>query len=446
MSLSMNRCCVTLVGAVLFAGAAHAQEKPTQIVRDLSRPAPATVRGYYGSKAGGGPFGDKGGGQFGGMGAGNVALTPDCPIPWNVRSEHLQGGRQEGVHLIYLNNGKFTITIIPTRGMGILDVSYTTEDKNEQKTRTRIGWQSPVEEIVNPAFINLGARGGLGWLVGFNEFMCRCGLENVGQAGKDEIVTNTGATAEVDLTLHGKIANIPARSVELVVDQQAPYRIRIRGRVSERMMFGTNLDLFTEISTEPGTMEFRIEDKVVNNSSQPQEFQMLYHTNIGKPLLEEGARFLAPIKQVTPVNAHSAMDVKTFGDVAGPTPGIIEQAYFMHPLAGKDGDTIALIHNKAQDHGMSMRWSIKQLPYLTLWKNTAAVEDGYVIGIEPGTSFPNMRKVERKMGRVPKLAGGASHTMKIDFGIHVGAAALEPVLNRIDALQRTQAPQFDEAP
>jgi hypothetical protein len=193
-------------------------------------------------------------------------------------------------------------------------------------------------------------------------------------------------------------------------------------------------------------MEFRIEDKVVNNSSQPQEFQMLYHTNIGNPLLGDGARFLAPIKQITPVNAHSARDVKAFGEVAGPTPGIIEQAYFMHPIAGKDGNTIALIHNKAQDYGMSLRWSTKQLPYLTLWKNTAAVEDGYVIGIEPGTSFPNMRKVERKMGRVPKLEGGASHTMTIDFGVHVGAASLEPVLNRIDALQKGQAPVIDEAP
>jgi hypothetical protein len=373
-------------------------------------------------------------------------LTPGCPIPWSVRIRDLHGGREEGVQFISINTGKLTITIIPTRGMGILDVSYGTVDKDGTKNRQRIGWQSPVQEIVNPAFMNLNARGGLGWLEGFNEFMCRCGLENVGQPGKDEIITNTGAKAEIDLTLHGKIANIPARNLELVVDTKPPFRIRIRGQVSERMMFGPKLDLFTEISTEPGSMEFRIEDKVVNAGSQPHEFQVLYHTNIGKPLLGEGARFLAPVNKVTPVNAHSAKDVKTFSHVAGPTPGIIEQAYFMHPIAGKDGNTIALIHDKAQEHGLSMRWAVKQLPYLTLWKNTAAEEDGYVIGIEPGTSFPNMRKVERKMGRVPTLAGGASHTMTIDFAVHDSAASLEPALNRIEALQKTQPMVIDEAP
>jgi hypothetical protein len=442
MPLSLHRCFIALLAAALSAAVSCGQEKPAQIVRDLTRPqdGAAATSTYYGNqppRKGFGPDGRDGRGS---------PLTPDCPISWSVRSTHLQGGRQEGVQVVYLNNGKLTIAIVPTRGMGILDVSYDTVDKNDQIIRNRIGWQSPVEEIVNPAFINLNARGGLGWLEGFGEFMCRCGLENVGQAGQDEIVTNTGAKAEVNLTLHGKIANIPARKVALVVDKQAPFRIRIQGRISERMMFGTNLDLYTEISTEPGSMEFRIEDKVVNNSSQPQEFQVLYHTNVGKPLLEEGARFVAPIKQVTPVNAHSAKDVKGFGDVAGPTAGIIEQAYFMHPLAGKDGNTLALVHNKARDRGLSMRWSIKQLPYLTLWKNTAAVEDGYVIGVEPGTSFPNMRRLERKMGRVPKLAGRASHTMTIDFGIHEGVAALEPVFNRIDMLQKQQTPVIGEAP
>jgi hypothetical protein len=369
-------------------------------------------------------------------------LAPGCPVPWIVSVHNLQGGRQTGVQLVQLDNGKLRIFLIPTRGMGIFHVLY----KGADGDTGQLGWVSPVREIINPAFINLNARGGLGWLEGFNEFMCRCGLENIGQPGKDEIVTNTGAKAEVDLTLHGKVANIPAARVELIADRKPPYRIRIRGLVQERMMFGPKLDLHSEISTEPGSLEFRVEDKVVNGGSQPAEFQMLYHTNIGKPLLEGGARFLAPVRRVIPVNAHSAKDAKTFGHVAGPTPGIIEQAYFCHPIADAKGETLALVHNKAKNEGMSMRWSVKQLPYLTLWKNTAAQEDGYVIGIEPGTSFPNTRKVERKAGRVPKLDGNQSHTMRIDFAVHVGAAALEPVLTRIQSLQKTQMTVIDKVP
>ena len=436
-----------LLAALIFAGTAAAQN---QIVRPIPPYGTAAPAGPFG----GGPIGGKGkgGGKFmkdgkGFLGADltSEVLTPDCPTPWSVWTRDLHGGRQDGVRLISIGNGKMTITIVPNRGMGILAVSHTIADKDERIHR-RIGWRSPVQETVNPAFMNLTARGGLGWLEGFNEFMCRCGMENVGQPGKDEIVTNTGAKAEVDLTLHGKVANIAARNVELVVDSKPPYRIRIRAQIDEKMMFGTNLELQTEISTEPGTLEFRIEDKVINKSSQPQEFQMLYHTNIGKPLLEEGARFLAPVKRVIPVNAHSAKDVKAFGDIAGPTPGIIEQAYFFHPIAGKNGETLALLHNKAKDEGLSMRWSVKELPYLTLWKNTAAIEDGYVIGIEPGTSFPNMRRVERKAGRVPRLEGGKSHTMRIDFAVHVGVASLEPVFDRIEALQRMEKVVIEDVP
>ena len=40
---------------------------------------------------------------------------------------------------------------------------------------SRMGWDSPVKEVVNPAFINLESRNGLGWLEGFNEMMVRCG-------------------------------------------------------------------------------------------------------------------------------------------------------------------------------------------------------------------------------------------------------------------------------
>jgi hypothetical protein len=412
----MTHRCTALLAVVLFASAASAQEKKGVIAIAVS----SELDQLYIAED----------------------LTPGCKIPWKVGVRNLVGGRQTGAQIIRLDNGKLNITIIPTRGMGILDVTYPVADGKSR----RLGWDSPVQEIVSPAFMNLGARGGLGWLEGFNELMCRCGLENIGQPGKDEIITNTGAKAEVDLTLHGKIANIPARRVELVIDEKPPYRIRVRGQVDERMMFGPKLELHTEISTEAGSMEFRIEDKVVNAGSQPQEFQMLYHTNIGKPLLGEGARFLAPIKQVTPVNAHSAKDVKAFGDIAGPTPGIIEQAYFMDPLADKDGNAVALVHDRAKEHGMSMRWPVKQLPYLTLWKNTAAVEDGYVIGIEPGTSYPNMRKVERKAGRVPQLDGGKSHTMTIDFAVHVGAKELRPTLERIEALQKTQSVMIGEAP
>jgi hypothetical protein len=82
-----------------------------------------------------------------------------------------------------------------------------------------------------------------------------------------------------------------------------------------------------------------------------------------------------------------------------------------------------------------MQFSPKELPYLTLWKNTAADGEGYVTGIEPGTNFPNNRRIERKLGRVPKLAPGASHSATLDFTLLTDAAEVESAKKRIAAIQ-----------
>src|SRR5438128_768444 len=122
--------------------------------------------------------------------------------------------------------------------------------------------------------------------------MVRCGLEYAGHPGTDKFVNNVGDEAKMDLTLHGKIGNIPASQVEVFVELWGPRRIVVRGRVDERMFYGPQLELVTEISTVPGTTEFRIEDTVTNRGGAEQEFQIIYHANHGPPLLEEGAKFV----------------------------------------------------------------------------------------------------------------------------------------------------------
>ncbi len=361
-------------------------------------------------------------------------LTPDCDTPWSVNFKTLRGGKQEGVRLVTLDNGKMQIVLIPTRGMGILSVAMGD---------LKLGWKSPVTEIVHPRHINLNLRGGLGWLEGFNEWLCRCGLENTGQAGQDEIINNVGDKQTVDLTLHGKIANIPASEVEIDVQTRAPFRITVRGLMHEKMLFGPKLELVTELSTEPGSAKFRIQDTVINKGSQPQEYQVLYHYNFGKPLLGEGAKLHVPVMRVTPFNANAARDVKTWNTFAAPKSGYVEQVYLMRPLDDDAGNVKVLLHNSKGNRGVLMTYAKKQLPYLTLWKNTGADEDGYVIGIEPGVSFPNSRKVERQAGRVPRLDGGARHTMRMDFTLLDARLWVDNAIAQIEAVQKSRAPTID---
>jgi hypothetical protein len=358
-------------------------------------------------------------------------------VPWSVRKQGLHGGKQDNVDLIVIDNGRMTITLVPTRGMGILHVVMGD---------LKLGWDSPVREVVHPKHINLEARGGLGWLEGFNEWLARCGLEWAGHPGPDRFINNVGEPAEMNLTLHGKVANIPASEVEVIVEREPRPRIRVRGRVDERAFYGPKLELWTEVWTEPGSSTFRIEDALSNRGAFEQEFQVLYHVNYGPPLLGAGARVSAAVRRVTPFNAHAAKDVATYAEYGGPTRGFIEQVYNLHPFADEEGHNLLMLRNAAGDRAVSMGFSVAELPYITLWKNLTALEEGYVTGLEPGTGFPYTRRLEREAGRVPKLKPGDTRRFAIDVGLHTTSAAVAAVDERIKRIQSGRPTQIDRAP
>lgn len=268
--------------------------------------------------------------------------------------------------------------------------------------------------------------------------MVRCGLEFAGHPGMDEFVTNTGDKAKMMLTLHGKIGNIPASEVEVIIDKEPPHRIRIRGLVLEKVFHGPKLELQTEISAVPGSDSFQIKDQVMNRGAYDQEFQIIYHANYGAPLLERGAQLLVPTRKITPMNEHAAKAVENYATYSGPMPGFIEEVFLIEPIADKDGNASVLLKNAAGNFGASMRWTKEPLPYFTQWKNTASREDGYVTGLEPGTGFPFNRRIERQFGRVPKLSPGQSREFILEFGIHDGLAAVKQIEERIKKIQGSQ--------
>jgi hypothetical protein len=358
-------------------------------------------------------------------------------VPWSVQKYTLRGGKQEGVDVIVVNNGKLTFTVVPTRGMSVLEV---------EMGEVRLGWDSPVKEVVHPKFVSLQSRGGLGWLEGFNEWMVRCGLEWAGHPGKDKFINNTGDEAEMDLTLHGKVGNIPASEVEVVIDRAAPHRIHIRGRVDERMFYGPKLELWTEISTEVGSNTFRIEDEIKNYGAYDQEFQIIYHANYGPPLLEAGSRFVAAAKEVRPFNAHAAKGLNQFGEYVAPARGFVEQVYGIIPFTDEQNRTMVMLHNAAKDKAITMSFRTDQLPYFTLWKNTTAIEEGYVTGLEPGTGFPANRSIERKAGRVPKLKPNETRKFAIDFAILAGSEQVNRAAVNIADFQGARQTRFNPQP
>lgn len=352
---------------------------------------------------------------------------------WSARKTTLRGGLQDGVDLIEVDNGALSFFVVPTRGMGIWKGIYR---------GIPLGWESPVRDLVNPAFVDANDRGGLGWLKGFNEWIVRCGLESNGAPGEDVVIDNNGNEARVFLPLHGKIANVPARHVEVRVELSPPHRLTVMGIVEEAMMFGPALRLTTSISTTLGSNALTICDEVTNLNRRTAELELLYHCNYGPPLLEEGSALVTPFRTVCPRDRRAQEGIGAYDRFSGPAPGYVEQCYFFE-LAGRrrSEETCVLLKNRDGSIGSSLHFSLKQMPCFTLWKNTAATEDGYVIGLEPATNYPNAKRFEREKGRVIALKGGETRRIDLTVAAHDKRREVEAMERLIRRIQKEVRPR-----
>jgi hypothetical protein len=105
-----------------------------------------------------------------------------------------------------------------------------------------------------------------------------------------------------------------------------------------------------------------------------------------------------------------------------------------------------MLRNASGDKGVTMSYLVDQLPYFTLWKNTTAVEEGYVTGLEPGTGFPANRSVERNAGRVPKLKSNETRKFAIDFAILAGKEQIDRASAVIAGFLSGRQTQFNPQP
>lgn len=353
-----------------------------------------------------------------------LAGSPD----WSIRWQTLRGGVSDGVSVVELNSGGLSLSVLPTRGMGIWKGRFHD---------LPLEWKSPVERPVHPAFVNLQDRGGLGWLHGFNELLCRCGLGFMGPPGDD---------GGDKLTLHGRIANIPAHHVEVRVDTSGEGSLELIGVVDECSMFGPRWRLTSTLRLVAGSNRCEIIDEVTNLGGQPQELSLLYHINIGRPFLEPVATYAVPCRDIAPRDARAAEGIDACYVYGAPVAGFAEQAYFHTPLGDSHGWSTAVLANAAANAAVAVHFQTKQLPTFTVWKNTVAEADGYVTGLEPGVSFPNFRAFERQQGRLPLIKPGQSYRSELALEVADTAMAVHQLHGRVKRLQGPTEPIVHRQP
>ena len=358
----------------------------------------------------------------------NHSLRLSGSDEWSIRWRTLRGGVSEGVDVVELDNGDLTLSILPTRGMGIWKGRYHD---------LPLEWKSPVQRPVHPLYVNQLDRGGIGWLHGFNELLCRCGLSFLGPPGDDQ---------GEKLTLHGRIANLPAHRVEIRVETAGPGALEVSGIVNECSMFGPCWQMKSTFRMEAGSNRCSVTDEITNLGGKPAELSLLYHINVGRPFLEPNATYSIPSMEVAPRNARAAEGIDTFNVCGAPVAGFAEQVYFHMPIAGSDGWSTALLANANEQAGFAVHFQTRQLPTFTAWKNTVAEADGYVTGLEPGINFPNFRSFERQQGRLPSVKHGDSYKCELVLEVADSFASVRKLKDQIDHLQGKSPPIVHSQP
>lgn len=349
--------------------------------------------------------------------------------PLMVKLQRHRNGLSNGVDEIEIANGSFRVSVLPTRGMSVWKAW---SGDNE------IGWRSPVRGPVHPAFVDVGEPSGLGWLDGFDELLVRCGLESNGAPEFNE-------DGSLKYPLHGRAGNKPARDVKVTIDSESG-EVEVEGVVDEIRFHFLKVSMISKLRVAVGEKGFRVHDQVVNHSASPAEVQILYHVNFGHPLLDGGSQVVAPLDVLVPRNDHAASGIDRWSHYQAETPGFEEQVYFATLRGGKNDQTEVLLKNAHATRGVSLQYKTTQLPCFTVWKNTTAVSDGYVTGIEPGTNYPNPRTFEGEHGRVAKLAGNGTTEFGLQMVVHDDADAVTGAEKRIGQLAGDKAPTIHKTP
>ena len=250
---------------------------------------------------------------------------------------------------------------------------------------------------------------GLRWLRTFGGgLFATCGL--------DQFASPTVDDGE-EFGLHGRAANLPAEQVGYRACWEGDdYLLEITGQVRQARLFGENLLLKRRISTRLGSQAIQIEDEVVNEGWKRQPHMMMYHFNLGFPLVGPDTQLSFPKRAVTPRTPLAAQHVDEHMRLLPPTPGFSEHVYIMDVEPATDGFATATITNAQAGLSAALRFSADTLPYLVQWKQMG--QGDYVLGVEPvNTNAMEGRVNAREKGVLLELEPGESRKYSITFSV-----------------------------
>ena len=306
-----------------------------------------------------------------------------------VEEHRLVGGKGDGMRLYEIHNGTgLDMTISPDRNGDITRLRYK---------GINLSYFSPCGYVAPAYYDKVGSN----WLQSFTAgFLTTCGLQAVGSPCED---------AGELLPLHGSIANIPCEK-SYWTEEEVTFTIHTETK--DEVLFGRKLVLSRKIVISKIKSEFEITDTITNTGDRVEPFEILYHMNMGYPLLDEDSVVMIPSVEVLPRDTHAKEDIANWMHMEKPTAGYQERCYY-HKFTDEKG--YAKIYQPKLGIGLEITFDAEELDGFVEWK-MMGVRD-YVLGLECGNCYPDGRDVMRKTGMLKFLQPGEKKTYTVKINI-----------------------------
>ena len=168
-----------------------------------------------------------------------------------------------------------------------------------------------------------------------------------------------------------------------------------------------------------------------NLGGLPTPHMLLYHCNLGFPLLDTHSQLVANSKCVTPRDEEAATGLPQWASFEPPSAGYREQVFYHDLVADSNGEVRVALLNRTLDGGLGvyLKYHQQTLPYLVQWKQMGF--GTYVLGLEPANCHVEGRVSERASGRLQHLQPGESRDYRLEIGVLDGAAEIDAFVKKV---------------
>ena len=253
-------------------------------------------------------------------------------------------GREKNINIITVDNSCLSFTVLQDNGLDIYDLRH---------------------KGTNISFLN--KSGICGFVSDFNTLfsggmLYTCGLDSLGR--------------REGYPTHGKYHNTPAKLISLNSDEKG---VEIVGRVCDSGLFQNNLQLERTISCKYNSSVLNVKNRLTNLGYKTAEYCLLFHINLGYPMIDKGVKIDAPIIKTVCNKDNPEKRISKCLVMDDPKADLTEECFYHKVSKG----IVNVINDKLKKQ-VTICYDEKKLPCLVEWKSM--VSGDYALGIEPSST------------------------------------------------------------